>query len=201
MTASKAIRAQLRKMPKGKPFKNSRFLKFGSRGAVDRALSRLVSEGEIKRLAHGVFVCPETNPLVGDVMPEVSEIVKIIARSNHETIQVHGAEALWRLRLSTQVPVARVFHTSASSRLIRIGSVTVRMIHTSNHRRLQFAGERTGIALSALWYLGKDNVNQKAISRIQSGLSAEEFERLRSADIPAWMAAALNRFAQDAAHG
>lgn len=201
MTTTKAIRTDLQKLPKGKPFTNSRFLKHGSHGAVDRALSRLVAEGKVRRLARGVFVRPQKSRFVGDVMPEVSEVVKIIAKNNHETIQVHGAEAARRFKLSTQMPIVPVFYTSASSRSIKIGSVTAKMIHTSNQRRLQFAGEKTGLALSALWYLGKDHVNAKAVSRIKSGLSTEEFERLRSADIPAWMAAALDEFAQDTVHG
>ena len=93
---------------------------------------------------------PRTSRFVGTVLPDVLEVVEAIARSNGETVQVHGAEAAKRFRLSTQVPTAPVFHTSASSRTIRIGSITVRMVHTSNRRRLQFAGEATGAALSAL---------------------------------------------------
>ena len=201
MTTAKAIRTDLRKLPKGKPFTNSRFLKHGSRRAVNRALSRLVAEDEIKRLTRGVFVRLKRNCFVGDVMPDVSEVVKIIARNNHETIQVHGAEAARYFKLSTQVPVVPIFHTSASSRSIVIGNVTIKMIHTSSQRRLQFAGEKTGLALSALWYLGKDNVNAEVVSKIKSGLSAEEFEKLRFAHIPAWMATALNGFTQDIVHG
>lgn len=134
-------------------------------------------------------------------MPEVSEVVKLIAKHNHETIQVHGAEAVRRFKLSTQTPVVPVFYTSASSRSITIGNVTVKMIHTSNWRRLQFAGKKTGLALSALWYLGKDHANSEAVSRIKSGLSEEEFEKLRSADLPKWMVVALDGFAQDTVHG
>ena len=201
MSAAKLIRTDLRKLPKGKLFTNSRFLKHGSRGAVDRTLSRLVAEGEVKRLARGVFVRPKKSRFVEDVMPDVSEVVKCIARKNHEIIQVHGAEAARRFKLSTQVPVMPVFYTNASSRLIKIGNITVKMMHTSSQRRLQFASEKTGLALSALWYLGKDNVNADAVSKINSGLSAEEFDTLRSAEIPAWMATALNRFAQDTVHG
>lgn len=200
MTTAKAIRTEIRKLPKGKLFTKSRFLKHGSRGAVYRTLSRLVAEGEIKRLARGVFVRPKTNRFVGDVMPDISEIVKNIARNNHETIQVHGAEAARRFKLSTQVPIVPVYHTSASSRSIAIGNITIKMIHTSNQRRLQFAGEKIGLALSALWYLGKNNVNADVVSKIKSGLSAKDFETLRSADLPAWMATALNELAQDSIH-
>ena len=70
------------------------------------------------------------------------------------------------------------------------------MIHTSNHRRLQFAGETTGIALSALWYLGKDNVNPETVAAIKSALTPVEFEKLRSAHTPAWMARALGTAAR-----
>lgn len=201
MTIAKTIRTNLRKLPKGKPFRNTRFLKYGPRGAVDRTLSRLVADGEIKRVARGVYVRPKKNRFAGDVMPDVSEVLKTIAKNNRETIQVHGAEAARRFKLSTQVPAAPVFHTSASSRSIAVGGIRVKLVHTSSQRRLQFAGEKTGLALSALWYLGKNNVNADVVSKIKSGLSAEEFETLRSANLPAWMAAALNGFIQDSVHG
>ena len=118
-----------------------------------------------------------------------------------ETVQVHGAEAARRFKLSTQVPTAPVFHTSASSRTILIGGITVRMVHTSSRRRLQFAGEPTGVALSALWYLGKNNVTPETVATIAATLGPAEFETLRSADMPAWMAKALAGAARETVHG
>ena len=198
MSTARAVRAAIRELPKGKPFTGERFLKHGSRSAVDRTLSRLVGRGEIQRVARGVFVRPRTSRFVGTVLPDVLEVVEAIARNNDETVQVHGAEAARRFKLSTQVPTAPVFHTSASSRTIRIANITVRMIHTSNRRRLQFAGEAAGDALSALWYLGKNNVTPDTVATIESALGPAEFRRLRSADMPAWMteafAAARDRF-------
>ncbi len=192
MSTAQTVLASIRKIPKGKPFTSARFLKHGSSSAVERTLSRLVGRGEIQRVARGVFVRPRTSRFVGTVVPEVHEVVEAIARRNGETVQIHGAEAARRFKLSTQVPVAPVFHTNASSRTIRIGSITVRMIHTSNRRRLQFAGEVAGIALSALWYLGKSNVTPEVVAKIASTLGPEEFERLCSAKKPAWMAKALH---------
>ena len=201
MSTAHAVRAAIRKLPRGKPFTGERFLTHGSRGAVDRALSRLAAGGEIQRLARGVFVRPRTSRFVGTVLPGVTEVVEAIARSNGETVQVHGAEAARRFRLSTQVPTAPVFHTSASSRTVRIGNITVRMVHTSNRRRLQFAGEAPGAALSALWYLGKDNVTPEAVATIEAALGPAEFQRLRSADMPAWMTRALAAAGRETAHG
>ena len=201
MSTSQAIRTGIRKLPRGKPFTSAHFQKHGSRSAVDRTLSRFVQEGEMQRLSRGVFVRPRTSPYVGTLLPDVGEVVEAIARNNGETVRVHGAEAARRFGLSIQVPTAPVFHTSASSRTIRIGNITVRLIHTSNRRRLQFAGETAGLALSALWYLGKDNVTLETVATIESALGPAEFEKLRSADMPAWMTSALDAAARRTAHG
>ena len=187
MSTAKAVRTAIRKMPRGRPFTGARFLKHGTRGAVDRTLSRLAANGEIRRLAHGVFVRPRTSRFVGTVMPDVHEVVEAIARKNGETLQIHGAEAARRFRLSTQMPTAPVFHTSGSTRTIRVGGVAVRMVHTANRRRLQFAGEQAGAAVSALWYLGKNNVTPETIARIEAALGPAESRKLRSADMPVWM--------------
>ena len=201
MSTAKAVRAAIGKLARGKPFTAAPFGKLGPRGAVGRTLSRLVGEGEIQRLAHGVFVRPRTSRFVGTVLPDIHEVVEAIARSNGETVQIHGAEAARRFRLSTQVPTAPVFHTSASSRTIRVAGVAVRMVHTSNRRRLQFAGEATGAALSALWYLGKNNVTAESVTTIATALGPSEFEKLRSADMPAWMQEAFASAARETVHG
>ena len=191
MATTAAIRTHIQRLPKGRPFTTSCFASHGSRSAVDRALSRIVHEGRIERLCHGVFVRPRESRFVGTVLPGVEEVIGAIAAANGETIQVHGAEAARRFGLTTQVPTTSLYHTSASSRTIRIANTTVKLIHTSNWRRLQFAGEAAGLALAALWYLGKDNVTPKTIGKIRSALGKEEFKKLRSANVPAWMAAAL----------
>ena len=199
-STARAVRAGVRRLPEGKPFTRERFLEHGSRSAVDRTLSRLAGRGEIQRVARGVFVRPRTSRFVGAVAPDLLEVVEAIARNNGETVQVHGAEGARRFGLSTQVPTAPVFHTSASSRTIQIANIAVRMVHTSNRRRLQFAGEAAGAALAALWYLGKNNVTREAVATIEAALGPAEFQRLRSAEMPAWMTKALAA-APDSLHG
>jgi len=201
VTVAEAIRKHAKSIKKGKPFTSSHFLKLGSRAAVDKAVSRLVEEGSIHRLSRGVFVRPETSPFIGNVMPEVSEVVEVIAKNHGETIQVHGAEAARRFKLSTQMPTTPVFYTSGPGRTIKIGNMTVKLMHTTSHRRLQFAGQKIGLALSALWYLGKNNVNPSVVQKVRGGLSAQEFELLRNADVPAWMNEALNSVEPEAANG
>ena len=201
MSTAEAIRARIQRLSKGKPFTSSGFLKLGSRAAVDKALSRLVEEGEIERLARGVFVRPKKSRFIGTVTPEVAEVVEAIAKNHGETIQVHGAEAARRFKLSTQMPTSPVFYTNGPSRSLRVCNITVKLMHTTSRRRLQFAGKKAGLALSALWYLGKENVTPETVSKIKAGLSPEEFKTLKSANLPAWMADALNASVAEADYG
>jgi len=56
------------------------------------------------------------------------------------------------------------------------------------------------LALSALWYLGRNNINAEVIRRIEEGLSEEEFETLRSSRMPAWMSEAFAQYKVGRAH-
>jgi len=201
MSVKESVQQQIEKVPLGEPFTNSRFLRLGSRAAVDKTLSRLVEEGAIQRIARGVFVRPKQSRFVGNVMPDVSRVVAVIAKDHGETIQVHGAEAARRFKLSTQMPTTPVYYTSGPTREIRIGNLKVKLVHTSSGRKLQHAGEKPGLALSALWYLGENNINTDVMRRIEEGLSEEEFETLRSSRMPAWMSEAFRQYEAGRAHG
>ena len=117
MSTAAAVRARIQDMPRGRPFTSSSFIVLGPRGAVDRALSRIVHEGEIERLARGVFVRPRKNRFVGKVFPGVGDVVRAIAKDSGETVQVHGAEAARRFGLTTQAPTTpRVPYQRVKSR-------------------------------------------------------------------------------------
>lgn len=194
MSVAESIRNRVQRVQRGEPFTNSRFLKLGSRPAVDKALSRFVEEGLIERVTRGVFFRPKKSRFVGNVLPKVSRIVEVIAKGHGETIQVHGAEAARRFKLSTQMPTRPVYYTSGPSREIHIGKLVVKLMHTSSRRKLQHAGKKPGLALTALWYLGKEQVTVETIRRIREGLSREEFETLRSTSMPEWMRGAIETY-------
>jgi len=134
MSVKGTAQQQIAKIPLGEPFTNTRFLRSGSRAAVDKILSRLVEEGAIQRIARGVFVRPKQSRFVGNVMPDVSRVVQVIAKDHGETIQVHGAEAARRFKLSTQMPTTQVYYTSGPTREIRIGNLKMKLMHTSSGR-------------------------------------------------------------------
>ena len=191
---ARQIRQRIEGMPVGEPFTPTAFLECGTRASVDQTLSRLIKAGAIERVTRGVFVRPEVSRFVGNVMPEPIKVAETIARTTGSIVQIHGAEAARRLELTTQVPTQSVFSTSGPSRRVRIGKMEIRLRHVCQ-RKLILAGRPAGLALAAMWYLGKAEVTPSMIEKIRRKLSGSEFEALKSvtSSMPAWMSDAFLR--------
>jgi hypothetical protein len=103
--------------------------------------------------------------------------------------------------LSTQVPSQPVFYTSGPSRRVQLGRMEVTLKHVSP-RKLAMAERPAGIALTALWYLGKRLVTLETIERIRTRLPHEEFEALQSATrvMPGWMHDVFIQFEENQQH-
>jgi hypothetical protein len=116
-------------------------------------------------------------------------------------VQIHGAEAARRLELTTQVPTQSVFVTSGPSKRIRVGKMEIRLQHVCQ-RKLALAGRPAGLALAAMWYLGKMEVTPALVEKIRRKLGSSEFEVLKSAtrSMPAWMSDAIFRSERTAVH-
>ncbi len=194
MSTMSAIREELAKIPTGKPMTSSTFLHTGTRAAVDQALSRLVREGAVARVARGIYARPTRSRFVGNVPPDPSRIAEAVAKASGAVVGVHGAEAARRLGLTTQVPAHPVFLTNGTSRKVKVGTLVVEFRRTAP-RKLHFAGRPAGDALSALWYLGRKGVTTEVIGALRRALPPQEYEVLRGAVevMPAWMA---NTFAK-----
>ena len=162
----------------------------------------MAKAGLIERVSRGVFVRPQVNRFVGKVMPEPIKVAETIAQATGSTVQVHGAEAARRFSLTTQMPTQSVFVTSGPSRRIRFGKTEIRLKHVCQ-RKLTMAGRPAGLALAAMWYLGKEGITSLVIEKIRQQLSHEEFEALKSATnaMPAWMSDAFFRHERAAVGG
>lgn len=202
MTTTGSIRNHIKEIAIGEPFTSTQFNGLGTRASVDQALSRLVKSGEIVRVSRGVFVRPRNSRYVGQVMPELSKVAQAIANAHGETIQVHGAEAARLLGLTTQMPLQTLFYTSGPNREIKLGELRIILKHAAP-RKLALSGRPSGLALSALWYLGKEQVSPRTIESIRGKLTPEAFEEFKAEtrSMPAWMADTLHRYEQEATGG
>jgi hypothetical protein len=199
MTTAEAIRKQIKEIGVGEPFTSTQFKGLGTGASVDQTLSRLVKQGEMVRVSRGVFVRPKESRYVGQVMPEPAKIAQAIAKAHGETIQVHGAEAARLLGLTTQMPLQSVFNTSGPNRELKLGKLQLILKHVAP-RKLALSGRPSGLALSALWYLGKEQVSSRTIKTIREKLGLEAFEEFKAEtrSMPAWMADTLHRYEQEA---
>ncbi len=188
MSTTFKVKQFIQKTPRGKPFTSTTLLKYGSRAAVDQALSRSTSSGKVVRLTRGVYVRPEENRFVGQVLPEPFKIAETIANKTNEIIQVSGAEAARQFGLSTQVPAQPVFLTTGRSRRFKIGSLEVTLKHVSK-KKIPMPESKVGLAIVALWYLGEQQMTVQTISNIKKKLTPQEFEKFKSSreQMPAWM--------------
>lgn len=117
--------------------------------------------------------------------------MKLLTEANGETVQIHGAEAVRFIGLSTQMQVSSTFYTSGKTRELKFGKSTICLQHQPKDR-FQHATTKVGIALTALHYIGKDGLSLDVARHIKKELSKDEFLTLRACQMPRWMKAVLN---------
>ena len=196
------IRTHMAATPEGQPVSTRSLLAYGSRAAVDQALSRLVKQEYLIRPVRGVYVRPERSVYVGVVPPDPMEVARVLAEPYGGMVQVQGAEAALMMGFSTQVPMHHVFQTSGPSRKLRLGRLQVTLKHVAPGR-LALAGRPAGVALTALCYLGPNAVTSRVLEKTRSRISKEEFEVLRNATqfMPEWLRRAFVTHREVHPHG
>ena len=201
-STAELIRERFESSTPGEPFTSSEFLELGTRAAVDQSLSRLVKAGVIARVTRGVYVLPIMSEYVGQVLPEPFKIAQAVARNNGAQISMNGAEAARRFELSTQMSTQSLYLTTGRTRQISIGKSKIRLQHTSP-RKLALAGRPAGVALSALYYLGREEVTPVVIEKVRQKLEPAEFQTLRSSTelMPSWMSDVFYRYESAESHG
>jgi len=201
MKTAALILKKIEALPEGELFASAQFLGLGLRANIDQILSRLIKKGVIVRVSRGLFVRAKMNPHVGPVIPGPYKVVEAYARTHGLAIQVHGAEALRQFGLSTQVSVRPIFYTSGPSRRFRIGELTVVLKHVSP-KKMVHAGSKVGLAITALWYLGKNQVTPTVIEAINKKLLTDEVEILKAElhSMPSWMADIFYHHAENKKH-
>jgi hypothetical protein len=188
MTTAKAVRDAVAAMPEGKAFGVKELLPLGTRAAVDEVLYRMAKAGNIIRVARGIYARPKWSKYVKHpVMPEPFEVAELLAKNRGAKIGPTGAEAVHRLGLSTQMPTQAVYATTGRSGVVRVGENMIRLRHVAP-QKMQYAGTPVGTAITALRYLGKEQVTARVIAVLEQALTGEDFQKLRGATtaLPGW---------------
>lgn len=182
------ILTKIKKAKGGSLFFHDNFTHYGNIEAIKKALQRLTNNGELTRVAHGIYVRPQKDPVLGTIMPSIEDIAKAIAKRDRARIVPTGEFALNKLGLSTQIPMNIIYLTDGAARKIKIGNHTISLKKTSP-KNVAAVGEISKLAIQALRSIGKENVTADEIDKIQILLRKEKPTRLEH-DIrmaPAWI--------------
>jgi hypothetical protein len=167
---------------RGSVFSPNDFLSLGSRHAVDKALSRLVAKGTLRRLARGLYDYPKTHPELGILLPSAETIANAVAGRHGIRLQPSGAYAANLLRLSEQVPMKVVFLTDGPSRKVKVGKQEI-ILKRTTPRNMATSGRTSGLVIQALRYLGKVHVTRDRVKHLRELLSAKDRQQLLK-DLP-----------------
>ena len=180
-----------RSLPEGGLLSPKEFLHLGSRAAIDQTLSRLAREGQLLRVARGVYSLPIRGRF-GERPPSTESVVEAMEASRGETIVASGAAEANALGLTTQVPIREVYLTSGRSRRFKLGNREIEFKHGA---RWQLAmGKRpAGRVLRALMWLGPECA-PAALQQLRETLPQAEWQVLHRAraTLPSWMARAVS---------
>jgi len=173
---------------RGTVFTPNDFLDLGGRDAVDKALSRLATRGEVRRLARGLYEYPREHPELGTLSPDIERVAKALSGKDRLRLQPAGAYATNLLGLSEQVPAKAVFLTDGPSRTVKIGRQEIQLRHTTP-RNMAAAGRLSGLLMQAFRHLGQEHITAQRMAHLKRTLPAKERTQLMK-DLPlapTWM--------------
>ncbi|MDP9424298.1 MAG: DUF6088 family protein [Pseudomonadota bacterium] len=166
----------------------------GSYDAVRKALQRLASAKDIRRIDDGLYDKPQLNRLTGQSNPpDPRQVIDAVARRNQIRVLVDGMTAANDLGLTNAVPAKIVVHTDARLRPIHLGKLTISFKPTAASK-LYWAGRPAMRLVQALHWL-RDTTDLPTLSAQVRAL----LRRLPQADqvradladgmptLPAWM--------------
>ena len=94
---------RIRGKGRGWVFTPRHFLDFGTRGAVDMAISRLAQSGAIRQIGRGLYDYPRLHDTLGVMSPDTASLADASATQSGDRLAPSGADASNPLGLSTQV--------------------------------------------------------------------------------------------------
>lgn len=188
MSVEKQIKRSIKNKDRGTLIFPGDFLDIGTSDAVRQSLKRLADKEFIVRVAHGIYVRPKINRLIGAIIPSAEEVAKAIAKRDKIRTIPSGNYALNILGLSTQVPMNIVLLTDGSPRELSVGNRKIKFKRTTP-KNLLARGEVSRLVIQALKTIGEGKVTPEEEEKIISLLKRDDQEDLHH-DIllaPVWI--------------
>ncbi len=149
------------------------FLDVSNAKTVSKVLERLVLDGKLHRVATGMYARPVEDENMGPVLPGIEEIAEAIIKRDKARAVPTGSYALYKLGLTTQVPMNVVYYTDSSARKVKVGNQIITFKKAST-RNVSAIGEISRLVIQALRTIGKNNVTENEMRVIRERLAEEK---------------------------
>lgn len=165
-------------MPDGSVFTTSDFVDIAADNNLRQILSRLESEGKIRRILPGIYDKPAFSEILQEESsPDINSVAETIARKNNWTIAPDGNTALNLLGLSTQVPAKWEYLSSGDTKSYQIDNCSIVFTHRAD-RELNGMSRKTILVIQAIKALGPEYISENVISQLAAKISTEEKKKL-----------------------
>ena len=195
----KSIEAKLRTTNKGRIFFINDFASLGSEDSVRQSLLRLNRKKTIVRLAKGIYYYPKKDELLGVILPSSDQIAQAIAKRDKARIIPAGSYALFKLGLSTQIPMNVVYLTDGSVRKIQVGKQKITFKKTSP-KNLAIKHKLSSLIIQGLKELGEQEVDEKIKEQLKEVIykSGEQSKVQESMSLaPVWIQKVVSKIISD----
>ena len=148
---------------------------------VRYSLAEMAKEGQIVRLARGVFCFPRlTEYGMKMILPEPGEIAEAVAEKSRIRIVPYGDQAAYLVGLAAFQFSKTTYLTDGAPRIIHLSNGrTIEFRHTSEMRIFAFRNRKMQLLSNGIRAVGKDRIKsdeKEAIKFHVSGVSSEEFD-------------------------
>jgi hypothetical protein len=188
------------------------FADVGGRAAVDKALQRMVTSGQLRRIERGLYDKPSQNALTGkSTVPDYRAVIDAIARRDQVRWLIDGMTAANTLGLTNAVPAKIEVLVDARLKPITLGNQKIVFKHAAPSR-LYWAGRPGMYLVQALHWLHdvmSNDVEEDAVRKTVRRMLADKKTGPRLADdlkaglsaMPIWMQNILRGPLFEAAEG
>ncbi len=150
------------------------FQDISNRNVIDLTLHRLIKSKDIARAMRGIYYKPEYSSLLNEFLsPNCNEIAEAIARNHKWEIIPEGNTALNYLGISTQVPGRITYKSSGPSKVYKVDNCEI-TFKKSSLKEISFKYSITNLIVQAFKAIGKNNIDEKIISKMKNRLSVKD---------------------------
>ncbi|MGJ1365761.1 DUF6088 family protein [Sphingobacterium spiritivorum] len=195
--AKNKIENKILKSSRGELFFADDFKSLATPENIRLTLFRMENDGLIERLAHGIYIRPKKDPLLGTLYPNIGEIAKEIAKRDKARIAPTGVMALYLLGLTTQVPLKAVYLTDGSQREVKIGNRTIKFKRTVP-KSFAIKDELLHLIVQAFKEKGQQEITEEFLNAIKQAVKNLDKKVLQNQVIyaPVWIQKQINNFYQ-----